>query len=119
MAKNQLSARQDLITREFFQEVATQGNTLNGSPAHKRQLIAILLEMLDYDILPNGAFIKKGTKVQMEYGSKDYSAYPNEWDTDEERSREAIKDQDTPETSASVKAESAPVREGILPEDVQ
>jgi len=128
MAKNVLTPRQDLLTREFYVEVAERvEHMLPDSPAYGRQLRAILLLLLNYDRIKSGAFIEKGQSVQIEFGSNDYSAYPDEWAADYDAAVAAIAigegneedyGTDTSEASASEQAEDSALREAVLSEDV-
>ena len=118
MAQNNLTPQQDLVTREFYTTVASDDGLLPSAAAHARQLRAICLALLNYIQLPNGAFIQADTKVQIGFGSNDYSAYPNEWEADERRSNEAImRESDTAPSTRSQTAYSK-VREAVLPKDV-
>ena len=119
MAQNKLDPVSDLATRTFFKVVAYNPQYLKDSPAHRRQMLAILLEALNYQQLPNGAFVSKDTNIAIPFGSSDWSAYEDEWDADTERAYEAINIKDTTEAGASSESESAEVREAVLPEDVR
>ncbi len=118
MALNNLTPEQDIATREFYDIVAAAPSYLQDSPAHRRQLIAILLEALNYNQLPNGAFVSKDTNVQVAFGSKDYSQYPDEWDADKERAVASINSKDTAKASTSSKTKNTKVREAVLSKDV-
>ena len=119
MATNKLRPESDLATREFFTAVTSDEKYLQDSPAHRRQIIAILLEALNYMVLPNWAFVSRDANVSMQFGSSDYSRWPNEWEADEEVARAAIEAKNTPEASTSSEAEDTEVRESVLPEDVR
>jgi hypothetical protein len=85
MAKNDLTAAQDILTREFLTRVALADNTLSVNPSLKRQLHAICLELLGYERLADGRFISKGKNVTMPYGQQpSMEDYPNEWNEDYE-----------------------------------
>lgn len=121
MAKNQLTPEQDLITRQFYKDVVISGNALVNSPAHKRQLRAIVLELLNYDQLPNGSFVEKGKNITYTFGKEaDYSKFPDEWEEDEKRAKEAVANNGDSSSSSSTSqsAKSAKVREAVLPEKV-
>lgn len=118
MAINNLTPEQDLATREFFRVVVKDNTYLALSPASRKSLIGSLLTALNYNWLPNGSFVSKGTVISMPYGSTDYSKYPDEWVADEERARENIDTKDTIEASASSESSDTEVREAVLPEDV-
>ena len=127
MAKNVLTPEQDLLTRQFYVEVAQKAEALlPNTPAFGRQLRAILLLLLNYDLLPSGAFVTKGTKVKKAFGSTDYSAYKDEWATDlgvaladvEINKNEANNNTDPSEASTRESSEDTKVRETVLPEDV-
>jgi hypothetical protein len=118
MAMNKLTPEQDLMTRDFFLMIANEDSYLSKNPSMRRTLITTLLHALNYNWLPNGSFIDKDTTLVMQYGTSDYSKYPNEWDTDKERASAQVNSKGTPETSSSESAESAEVRETVLSEDV-
>ncbi len=136
MAKNNLTAEQDLLVREFFVEVAEKFESLQpDAGSYGRQLRAICLLLLNYDQLPNGAFITKGTVVSRTFGSDDYSAYPDEWQVDydaavaklatlegrleaEEEQEDETEAEDTGETSTSEPSENPPVWKTLLSKDV-
>lgn len=116
MATNNLTPEMDLRTRDFFVAIISDKTILGGTPATRRALLSSLLMMLNYDQMPNGAFVEKGKARQVPYGTQ--GDYKDEWQADEERAIEAINNKDSSEASASEQAESTEVREGILPEDV-
>lgn len=127
MAKNNLTPEEDLLTREFYATIAARGDQFfSGSPASARQLRAILLLLLNYDQLPNGTFVTRGTKIDVPFGSNDYSKYKDEWMEDLAKSlaaveiskNEANKDNDTSKARASEPSEDTEVGETILREDV-
>lgn len=128
MANNPLTAQQDLLVREFYVEVAEKAEALlPNSPVFARQLRSICLLLLNYDQIASGAFITKGTVVQMPYGSQDFSAYPDEWAADfdaavaaiaQGESDEAGYDTNTSEASASEPSTYSKVREALFPKDV-
>ncbi len=122
MATNNLTPEQDLLTREFFEQVAIRDEFLPNDPAIKRSVVAGLLTALNYDWLPNGHFIEKGANLQYRFGSSspDYDAYDDEWEDDKRRAEDAIANytEDTPPTRTSKSTESAKVREAILSEDL-
>ncbi len=127
MAKNVLTPEQDLLTRQFYVEIAQVTEALlPNTPAFGRQLRSILLLLLNYDLLPNGVFVTKGTTVTKKLGSEDYSAYPDEWVTDlgraladvEINKHEANNNTDTSEASTSEPSKNTEVRETVLPKDV-
>ena len=128
MAKNALTPQQDLLTREFYVNVAEKAEDfLPNAPAYSRQLRAICLLLLNYDRLPGGAFIEKGQMLKIDFGSNDFSDYPCEWADDVATALEAIgevtgneitNDTDTSEASTSESSEDSEVREAVLPQDV-
>lgn len=127
MASNTLTPEEDLLTREFYATIAAHGDRLfPGSPASARQLRAIILLLLNYDQLPNGAFVTRGTNIDVPFGSNDYSKYKDEWMEDlgktlaavEILKNEARKDINTSKASASESSEDTEVGETILREDV-
>lgn len=124
MANNTLTARQDLLTREFFVTVAEQTeDLLPNSPASGRSLRGILLQLLNYDQLPNGAFVAKGTEITYKFGHADYSSYENEWESDYQRAIEELDNEggnntNTTETSTGESSTDTEVRQTILSEDV-
>jgi len=124
MAKNEMKPYQDLLTRRFFKEVALDAEALMpGAPASARQLRALCLFLLNYDQLPNGAFVEKGTNVSYPFGNADYNKYKDEWEDDlaatKEKLNETDNDKDTVEASTSESTEGTEVRTSVLPEDVQ
>ena len=119
MANNTLTPDQDVQTREFFINVAEQTEALlPNSPASGRTLRGILLQLLNYDQLPSGAFITAGTPVTRSLGDNTYSEYPCEWEEDYQRAIEELdneggpvyNDTDTSETSTSIETEDTEVR---------
>ena len=91
MAKNDLTALQDVTTREFLTQVALAENTLPDTPGLKKQLIAICYTLLNYDRLSDGRFITKGTKVKMPFGQlPSQTKYPDEWEVDYNRALNAL-----------------------------
>jgi hypothetical protein len=119
MAVNKLYPTSDLATRDFFRTVANDDQYLKDSPAHRRQLLAILLEALNYVQLPNGAFVSRDANIAIPFGSSDYSEYEDEWEADTEAAYAAIDLEDTTEASASSEASDTEVREAVLSEDVR
>jgi hypothetical protein len=136
MAKNNLTPEQDLLVREFFVEVAEKFESLQpDAGAYGRQLRAICLLLLNYDQLPNGSFVTKGTPIAREYGTRDYDDYPDEWQADfaaavakvatlegrveyEEEQNNEVEAEDTSETSTSEPSENTSVWKTILSKDV-
>lgn len=127
MKNNNLTPSQDLLVREFWEQIAVKAEALMPStPAYARQSRAICLLLLNYDLLPGGRYVKKGTKINIRFGSNDYSAYKCQWEADRQEAYDELKANqiiddlvnDTPETSASESTEDTEVRETILPEDV-
>jgi hypothetical protein len=124
MATNNLTPEQDILARRFFLEVAQEPGLVPNSPPLEQQLRAILLAILNYQQLPNGNFVKRGTEIILPFGSSDYSAYPCEWAADYQRAVAGIEDSfaiysdDNGEASTGVETPSTEVREAILPEDV-
>ncbi len=125
MAKNHLTVEQDILTRRFYQEVALKADAhFPGSPSSARKLRGLVLDLLGYQVLPNGARISKGIEVQHKYGNPDFSAYPDEWNSDIQRIRQEVTGgtrnrKSTPKASTSEPSESTPVGEGVLSKDVQ
>lgn len=119
MAKNLLKPEQDVLFRQFYTMLINNPEVLEESPAHRRQLVAICLEALNYRQLSNGAHISRDVVVSVPFGgSIDETKYPDEWVIDTENAYEAIGGEDTLEASPSSEAESAEVREAVLSEDV-
>jgi hypothetical protein len=148
MATNNLTPEQDILARRFFLEVAQEPGLVPNSPPLEQQLRAILLAILNYQQLPNGNFVKRGTEIILPFGSSDYSAYPCEWAADYQRAVDALSleelsdaeqitteeieepeiagiedsfaiySDDNGEASTGVETPSTEVREAILPEDV-
>ncbi len=127
MAKNVLTPEQDIATRNFYTLVASKAESLLPSqPAFGRQLRAILLLLLNYNLLPGGIFVSKDIKIDVPFGSNDYSQYKDEWAADmgkalaevEINRHEGSNDTDTSEASTSESSEGPKVRETLLREDV-
>ena len=122
MAKNNLPAELDILTREFYEGVALQAEKfMPDNPVGARRLRGIILDMLGYQVMNNGARIDKTLKPKNTFGQQ--TDYVDEWKDDLKRNLEALENetdnnQDTTETSTSESAESAEVREAVLPEDV-
>ena len=116
MANNTLTAEQDVLTRQFFVRVAERTEALlPNSPASGRALRGILLQLLNYDQLPSGAFVTAGTAITRSLGDNTYSSYPNEWEDDYQRALEELDNEggqnsDSGEASSSVEAEDTEVR---------
>ena len=124
MAKNSLTPEQDLITREFFLLVADKAEgLLPGAPAYGRQLRAICLLLLNYDVNPTGGFMEKGSVITRTFHGNDYGDIVDEWPADAARAQarfdnEATDNTDTSEASTSESSEDTEVREAVLPQDV-
>jgi len=124
MAKNVLTPAQDLLVREFYLNIALHIEAwLPSTPVAGRMLRRTLLDLLNYDQIGSGAYITKGTSVSIKYGTRDYSAYPNEWDDDVRRAEEALLNEednntDTSEAGASESSQDTEIRETVLSEDV-
>lgn len=83
MAKNNLTTEQDILTRRFYKEVAERCEAqFPNTPAHARQLRALVLDMLGYQVLSNGARVCKTKEVSYGFGNPDLSKFPDEWNTD-------------------------------------
>jgi hypothetical protein len=116
VAKNALTPEQDILVRRFYVEVAEVAEgLLPDSPASARTLRGVLLQLLNYDQLPSGAFIEKGKDISIPYGSTDYSAYPCEWEKDFEK---AINNLGSDQTSTSEPAPNTTLWEAVLPKDL-
>lgn len=89
MAKNNLTPEQDLLTRRFYVEVAERSGLIPDSAVAMRTLRAILLELLNYDQLPNGNFVEKGKARTVKFGQS--LDLPNEWPADTRRAEDAVK----------------------------
>ena len=118
MAQNNLTPEQDLLFRQMFKTVYEDTRILKTSPSHRRQFLAICLEVLNYMQLPNGNFVRAGMDISVPYGTNDFSMFPCEWEADEERANAALRDSSGPTASASSEAEDTEVREAVLSEDV-
>lgn len=119
MAANSLTPEQDLMFRSFYTMLQGDPTILSTSPAHRRQMLAICLEGLNYIQLPSGAYVAADTNIKVSFGNSDYSAYPNEWEVDMEVALDAAVDLTSElETSASSPSEDTEVRETLLPKDV-
>ena len=128
MATNNLTPEQDLLVREFYVEIGMKADDLfAAAPTSARNLRSLLLELLNYDQIANGAYITKGTVVKMEFGTKDLSAYPDEWAADYDRSVAAIalgetdeadSVEDDVEASTGSPSSNTSLRETLFPKDV-
>lgn len=127
MATNDLTPEQDLLVRRFYKEIAIRlEQMLPSTPVSGRTTRRTCLDLLNYDIIGSGAYIKKGSQITIEYGSQDYSKYPDEWPADEARALKAIEeagnetsdDPNTSEASPSESTESTEVRKTLLREDL-
>ena len=101
MAKNNLSPAQDILTRRFYQEVCLQGEEFFPNSAGKpRRLRGLVLDLLGYMVLPNGARVDKNLKISQKFGEADYSQYPDEWNDDIRARAEEIRGEtDNPQDS--------------------
>jgi hypothetical protein len=126
MAKNNLTPEQDVLTREFYVQVALAPNTLPDNPALKRQLGAICLNMLNYNRLTDGRFISKGKKIKMAYGQQpSLEEYPDEWAEDYQAALQGMeKEEITLENKGENKADSSKssksskIWKALFPKDV-
>ena len=101
MAKNNLTPMQDVLTREFLKLVLLEDNVLPDHPSIKKQVIAAVYSMLNYDRLGDGRFITKGKKVKMPFGTQpSLEEYPDEWQADYER---AVEELEKAEAAANIK----------------
>lgn len=117
MAANKLTPEQDITLRKFFKAVADDDTFMSAQS--RSYIMRAILKELNYQWLPNGAFITSGTPISVKFGTTNTDAYECEWAADEERAIEAITLKDTPESSASSESADTEVREAVLPEDVQ
>lgn len=85
MAENSLTPEQDVLTRAFWQKVANDPDIFPTEQVSARRLRRLILDLLNYDVLPNGAFIQRGSKVQVKLGDTTYSNYPCQWERDTRR----------------------------------
>lgn len=116
MAQNNLTPEQDLLTRKFF-KLVQESKYLGSSPAHRRQLLAILLEALNYDQIGPNTFVQKGAALAVPFGRKAEEIYADEWEEDEERARAALGAVDSVEASPGESSESDAVGD-VLQQDV-
>lgn len=113
MAKNNMSFKQELLARLFYENVAQVAEDfLPNQPVTARQLRGILLDMLGYKQLPTGARVDKETEIKGAFGANIYEEYQDEWEADTNAIIAAL------ETSTSESSTSAKIREAILSEDV-
>ena len=132
MARNSLTAAQDIMVREFLVDVALAENVFANNPAAKKRLIGACYELLNYQRLTDGRFISKDKKITMSFGTQpSQEKYPDEWDDDYQRALNALDtsgkdynvyttydDQDTDEADSSESSKSTEVRKAVLPKDV-
>ena len=123
MAKNSLTTEQDLLVRVFWDKVCQDPNVLPSEPVSIRRLRRLVLDLLNYDVLPNGAYVQRGSKVKTKLGETSFADYPCQWKADTERALAAQaaekrtqrgadeevtdNDQDTDKASSSEQAESS------------
>ena len=81
-----LTPEQVLAAQDMFTMIREDALILHDSPAHRRQILAILLEMLDYEEIEVGFFIPRGLARSYTFGEKiDTSKFVNQWDVDRRR----------------------------------
>lgn len=122
MKNNDLTAKQDLIVREFWEVIAVNANDLMpNTPAFARQLRAICLLLMNYDVV-GGHFIKKGQVITRPFGQKvDLNEFVCQWESDRELARAAMEINNSTlrvEASTSESTEDTEVGETVLREDV-
>lgn len=113
MAKNNLTPEQDLLTREFFQRVASDESLFPDDPVGRRNMLACIVRLLGY----TGT-----TNKTVRFGQTSVSDITEEWAADEARAREALNEAsngaDSDEANSGESPESSEVRETVLREDL-
>lgn len=133
MARNSLTAAQDVLVREFLVDVALAENVFSNHTASKKRLIGACYELLNYQRLSDGRFISKDKKINVQFGNHvpSFEEYPDEWDDDYQRALNALDtsgkdynvyttydDQNTDEADSSESSTGSKIRKAVLSEDV-
>ena len=116
MSKNSLTPAQDVITRDFYQDVLCDPSLLVDNPVARRNAIRLCLTLLGY-IVVDGKHVDPDKLGGYKLGGTIECV--DEWEDDTRRAHDALsKTKDTSEADSSVEAEDTEVREAVLPEDV-
>jgi hypothetical protein len=122
MAKNNLTPEQDIITREFFNIVASNEDLFPQNPAMQRQLCAVIIShLLNYEVV-GGKFIESGTRPARSLYNNEALDVACEWRRDHKKALEAINgpnnDTSTDEADSSEPASRPTLRQTLLRKDV-
>jgi len=83
MAQNELTAVQDVKTREFLIEVALAENVLDNNPAMKSALVRACYILLNYQRLNDGRFVSRDKNIRYKLGGTvSHDEFPDEWSDD-------------------------------------
>jgi len=118
MADNNLTPEQEILTREFYQNIASDKSLFADDPVGHRNMMRIILTLLNYDYV-DGAYITKGTKLTRYLTGK--SNVTCEWEEDTLAALEALNGDNsssTDQTDSSEPPEDSEIREAVLREDV-
>lgn len=113
MATNNLTPKNDLLAREFYDKVASDESLFPDTPAKQRQLKAILMQVLGYGT---------PTVTTYTFGQPMGNDIREEWIADTIRAQEALNDTTNNKTTStsdtSQSTTDSEVREAVLREDV-
>ena len=110
---NELTPEQELQVRVFYDEIASQAEKfMPNNTGQARTLRAILLDILGYKQMPNGALVSVDRKVSVQLGNDMYKDIKDEWQADYNRLKDSL------EASTSKQSKSTKVRKSVFPEDV-
>jgi hypothetical protein len=115
-----LTPKQNILVRQFYSDIIGNDSLFTGDLQRYRGYAARLCtDLLGY-VLVDGKFIYLSDVKPTTYGQK--NVYEDRWESDYkdvlEAANETDSNTDTDEADNSVEAESAEVREAVLPEDV-
>jgi len=118
MASNQMTPEQDVLTREFLQQVVFDRGLMTRAGVSGRTLQGACLELLNYVII-DGKYVDKAlVKNRPFYGQLELDC---EWEQDTRRSMEALDESNSSgedEANSSEPSTDTEVREAVLREDV-
>lgn len=139
MARNELTAAQDVKTREFLIEVALAENVLDNNPAMKSALIRACYIMLNYQRLLDGRFVSRDKSIRYKLGGQvSRTEFPDEWTDDYARALKELGESDdkvqeinsnqeemfadydsgSNQTDSGEQTQDTPLRETLLSKDV-
>lgn len=126
MASNNLTPEQDLLTREFYTQVAMKNDLFPSDPVGQRNLMACLIRLLGYVVVDN-KFVDPAKVKNLKRSIGSPSNVVDEWHTDTQKLIEALEEKEFNEatnSNSSNKADSgesskdSEIREAVLREDV-